>query len=51
MPKCALYFFTADLILIGWVEPHLSLIFKPFGVIPIEITFAPKSVRSFGAAL
>ena len=42
IPMLALYFFTADLILFGNVDPQLSLIFNPFGFIPIAITFAPK---------
>ena len=48
---CALYFFTADLILFGNVEPQFLLIFKPFGFIPIAITFAPKDLSNSGPAL
>ena len=51
IPTCALYFLTADLIFFGKVDPHLSLILRPFGLIPIGITFAPNSFNSFGAAL
>ena len=51
MPTLALNFLTADLILEGYVDPHFSFILKPLGFTPIEITFAPKSFKSFGAAL
>ena len=51
IPTCALFFLTADLILFGKVEPHLSFILRPFGFIPIVIIFAPNSFNNFGAAL
>ena len=51
IPTLALYFFTAALIFDGYVDPHFSLIFKPLGLTPIEMTFAPSSFKSFGAAL
>src|SRR5210317_1439032 len=51
IPKCALYFLTARLILYGYVEPQRSLIFSPFGLTPIDITFAPNDFKSTGPAL
>ena len=48
---CALYFFTADLIFSGNVEPQFLLIFKPLGFTPIDITFAPKDFNKAGPAL
>ena len=51
IPIWALYFFTADLILLGNVEPQFSLIFKPLGLIPIAITFAPKDLNNSGPDL
>ena len=34
IPISALCFLTKDFILFGKVEPHLSLILKPFGDVP-----------------
>ena len=51
MPTLALYFLTAVFIFEGYVDPHFSLMFNPFGFTPIEITFAPSSLSNFGAAL
>ena len=51
IPMCALYFFTADLIFLGKVDPHFLLIFKPFGLIPIAITLAPNDFNNSGPAL
>ena len=51
IPTCAFNFLTAVLILDGCVDPHFSLIFRPSGFTPIEKTFAPSSLSSFGAAL
>ena len=44
-------FFTANFILLGFIEPQLSFIFKPFGLTPIGITLAPNSFNNLGAAL
>ena len=46
-----LNFFTALLILNGYVEPHFLLILIPFCLVPMEITLAPNSFNNFGAAL
>ena len=35
----------------GYVDPHFSFIFNPFGFTPMEITFAPRSFNNLGAAL
>ena len=51
MPRCALCFFTANLILFGYVEPQLLLILRPFGFTPIAITFAPNDFSNSGPAL
>ena len=51
MPKWALCFFTASLILFGYVEPQFLLILRPFGLTPIDITFAPKDLNNSGPAL
>ena len=51
IPTFALNFLTAVLILDGKVDPHFSLMLKPSGFTPIEMTFAPSSFRSLGAAL
>ena len=51
MPICALCFFTADLILFGNVDPQFLLIFKPFGLTPIAITFAPRDFSNSGPDL
>ena len=48
---CALYFFTANLILFGNVEPQFLLILSPLGFIPIENTLAPKDFSNSGPAL
>ena len=48
---CALYFFTANLILFGNVDPQFLLILRPLGFIPIENTFAPKDFSNSGPAL
>jgi hypothetical protein len=46
-----LYFFTADLIFLGKVDPHFLLIFKPFGLTPIAMTLAPNDFNNSGPAL
>ena len=51
IPRCALYFFTAFLILFGCVEPQFLLIFNPFGIAPIVNTFAPRDLNNSGPAL
>ena len=51
IPRCALCFFTANLILLGYVEPQLLLILSPFGFTPIAITFAPNDLSNSGPAL
>jgi len=51
IPMCALYFFTANLILLGNVEPQFLLILSPLGFIPIENTLAPKDFSNSGPAL
>ena len=51
IPICALYFFTANLILFGNVEPQFLLILRPLGFIPIENTFAPRDFNNSGPAL
>ena len=51
MPTCALFFLTADWIFSGKVDPHFSLILNPFGLIPIDITFAPRFLSNLGAAI
>ena len=51
IPMCALYFFTANLILFGNVEPQFLLILSPLGFIPIENTLAPKDFSNSGPAL
>ena len=48
---CALFFFTAACIFFGNVEPHFSLIFNPFGLTPIETTFAPSDFSNCGPDL
>ena len=47
IPKSALNFFTLFFKTPGNVDPQLSLIFSPLGVVPIANTFAPKSDSSF----
>jgi len=37
--------------LLGYVEPQFLLIFRPFGFIPMAITFAPNDFSSSGPAL
>ena len=51
MPRCALYFFTANLILLGKVEPQFLLMLSPFGFTPMAITFAPRDFNNSGPAL
>ena len=51
IPTLALCFLTADFNFEGYVDPHFSLIFYPFGFTPIEMTFAPSSFSNLGAAL
>ena len=51
MPMCALCFLTAYLILFGKVEPQFLFIFKPLGLTPIAITFAPSDFNNSGPAL
>ena len=51
MPKFTLYFLTKNFILLGNVDPHLSLMFKPLGDVPIWYTFAPNDFKSFGPDL
>ena len=51
MPRCALCFFTANLILLGYVEPQLLFIFRPLGLTPIDFTFAPSELSNSGPAL
>ena len=48
---CALFFFTANLILFGKVEPQFLLILRPLGFIPFENTLAPKDFSNSGPAL
>ena len=43
MPMSARYLRTASAMAWGWVEPHSSLMLKPFGVTPSSITSAPSS--------
>ena len=51
MPMCALCFFTANLILLGYVDPQLLFILRPLGFTPIAITFAPRDFNNSGPAL
>ena len=51
IPKSVLNFFVNDLIFSGYVEPHLKLMFIPFGLVPTSKTFAPKDLSNFGALL
>ena len=39
------------MILFGYVDPHLWLIFNPLGDVPTVYTFAPKDFKSFGPDL
>jgi hypothetical protein len=46
-----LYFFTAFFIIFGKVDPQFLFIFKPFGLSPNDITFAPRDFNNSGPAL
>ena len=46
IPICALFFFVRYLILFGKVDPHLSFILNPLGVVPILFTIAPKDLSN-----
>ena len=51
IPRFTLCFFTRNLILFGKVDPHLLLIFKPFGDVPILYTLAPKDLNRLSDAM
>ena len=46
-----IHLLTANLILFGYVDPQFLLILRPFGFVPIAITFAPNDFNNSGPAL
>ena len=46
-----MYFLTANLILLGYVDPQFLFILRPLGLTPIAITFAPNDFNNSGPAL